>query len=114
MIETGTLSLPKNTELADFETLYTLALRSRGVAEGSSVSELDETLVLGLLCRLVLPGKKPEFKNGICALLSRYAGVAQSESMQGRFLSQLSTRFTRARELENLPVARIAGFFKHR
>jgi hypothetical protein len=114
LIETNALSLPRNTRLEDFEVLYTLALRARGVTKEASITPIDEELVLGFLCRIVLPGKKPEFKHGVCALLARYAGVAQSESLQARFVSQLSPRFTTARSAENLPVARIAGFLKHR
>lgn len=114
LIETNSLSLPRNTRLEDFEVLYTLALRARGIANEASITQLDEELVLGFLCRIVLPGKKPEFKDGICALLARYVGIAQSESLQARFSSQLSARFTKARSVDNLPVSRVAGFLKHR
>lgn len=112
LIEQNKLRLPRNTTVADFETLYTLLLEARGIKSAQDITESEERLVLTVLCRFPLPGKKPTFVSGICALLSNFAGITDSELLREKFRTKISSRFTRATALDELPLGRIQGILK--
>lgn len=114
LIQQGALNLPRNTNVADFEVLYTILLEERGTHRPEDIKESEEKFVLTILCRFPFLGKLPDFANGICALLSNYTGVSESRFLRERFRSKLSPRLIRAVDLESLSLSRIHGVLKRR
>jgi hypothetical protein len=119
-IRENNLNLPKNASVADFEVLYSLILEARGVQSPGDITRADEIIVLGSLCRLPIPGKKSEFKNGICAWLSNYRGISSSEKLRRKFKGRLSSRIKTANisgetpTEKELPLRRVRWVFKRR
>ena len=112
MIDKQTLNLPKSATVDDFETLYTLLLEARGETSTREVAEPEERLALTILCRFPRPGKRPEFVNGICALLSNYQGVSRNEQLQQKFRARLSSHVVDAQTIDDLRLARVREVFR--
>lgn len=114
LVATGDLKLPAKVTLEDFKMLYALALKKRGFhVENDAVPEAEEQFVLVALCRIDLPEKAADFRNGMCATLSNYHGVAQNRTLQDRFVDSLSPRFIRARRIKDIPLVSIRSIFGH-
>ena len=114
LISTGELKLPAKVTVEDFKMLYALTLEARGFsATNDDVPKDQEKLVLVVLCRIDLPGKAPDFKNGMCATLSNYHGVARSKTLQAHFREKLSPRLIRAKLIDDIPLVSIRSIFSH-
>ena len=89
MIATNKLKIPEGSSVGDIEAMYSLLLSARGKTIGT-VSEDDEYLVLTFLCRIIWPGKRPDYVHGIFAYLSHFAGIANDPRKQASFYWRIS------------------------
>lgn len=119
-ISENSLNLPNSATIEDFETLYSLILEARGILSQNEITSADEIIVLGSLCRIPIPGKKSEFKHGVCAWLSNYKGVSNNRILREKFKGRLSSRIKKASiagttpTWQELPLKRIRWIFTRR
>jgi hypothetical protein len=88
LLDNDQIRLPKGLSMDDLETMYTLLLKAR--LGSQKPNEDDEHFILILLCRIVWPGKKPNYVSGILAYLSNFRGISKDYNKQARFFARIA------------------------
>ena len=83
------MRLDARESLADLETMYTLIMEERGVADVYDITEFDERVTLAALCKLPWPGKRPSYSAALRSFISEYRGIADDEDLQRSFRSSI-------------------------
>lgn len=96
MLAEDKLRLPKGVQVDDLETMLSLLYRARGVSNLQQLTDAEERLALGVLCRLDLPLKPGTYAHEAMTLLSHFRGISQSRALQAKFRARVSKFYVSA------------------